>query len=68
VGATATFVGMLQNHSGQNPVLDANGNTIGCTDTTPCAKGSCVAGICMKGVFNFWTVLPRQQEDITVSQ
>jgi hypothetical protein len=68
VGETATFVGMLQNHSGQNPVLDVNGNTIPCSDAKPCSRGTCQMGICYKGVFNFWTLLPRRQEDVTISQ
>ncbi len=33
VGATATFTGMLRNNSGQNPYLDANGNTLACSTT-----------------------------------
>jgi hypothetical protein len=67
VGKTATFVGMLRNNSGQNPYLDANGNAISCSDTVPCAKGSCITGTCFKNAFNFWTINPRRQEDITVA-
>ncbi|HEX9104627.1 MAG TPA: hypothetical protein VF997_20595, partial [Polyangia bacterium] len=67
VGKTATFTGMLRNNSGQNPYLDPNGNTISCSDTVPCAKGSCISGTCFKNAFNFWTVDPRRQEDIVVA-
>jgi hypothetical protein len=64
---TATIVGMLRNNSGQNPYIDANGNTISCSATTPCAKGTCIDGTCFKNAFNFWTIDPRRQEDITVA-
>ncbi len=66
IGKTATFVGMLRNNSGQNPYLDANGNTISCSDQVPCAKGTCISGTCYKNAFNFWTVVPRRADDITV--
>jgi hypothetical protein len=70
VGATATFVGMLQNHSGQNPVVDpTTGSTVACSDANPCTKGTCQQGICYKGAYNFWTLMPRKPEDvISVSQ
>ena len=58
---------MLRNNSGQNPYLDANGNAISCSDTVPCAKGSCITGTCYKNAFNFWTIDPRRQEDIVVA-
>jgi hypothetical protein len=65
VNETATFTGMLQNHSGQNPVLDAvTGNTVACSDDNPCTKGSCQQGICYKGAYNFWTLMPRKAEDV----
>ena len=67
IGKTATFVGMLQNHSGQNPETDANGNMIACSATVSCAAGTCTNGFCYKGAYNFWTLLPRRQEDVTVS-
>jgi hypothetical protein len=68
VGATVTITGMLRNNSGQNPYLDTNGNTISCSAQMPCAKGSCIDGTCFKNAFNFWTVMPRRESDITVSQ
>ena len=50
VGKTATIVGMLQNHSGQNPYLDANGNMIACSDANrPCAKGSLRRRVLLQG-------------------
>ncbi len=67
VAKQATFVGMLRNNSGQNPYLDANGNAISCSGSVPCAKGSCITGTCYKNAFNFWTIDPRRQEDITVA-
>jgi hypothetical protein len=67
VGQTATFTGMLRNNSGQNAYIDPNGNAISCSDTVPCAKGSCISGTCFKNAFNFWTIDPRRQEDITVA-
>ena len=67
VGKTATFVGLLQNHSGQNAYYDGSGNMIACSDSNPCASGSCVNGFCYKGAYNFWTLLPRRPEDVTVS-
>lgn len=67
VGKVATFTGMLRNNSGQNPYLDPNGNAISCSDTVPCAKGSCISGTCYKNAFNFWTIDPRRQEDIVVA-
>jgi hypothetical protein len=67
VGHNATFVGMLRNNSGQNPILDVNGMTVPCNDTTLiCDQGTCTDGICKKGVFNFWTVNPRDGSDVTV--
>lgn len=67
VGKTATFVGLLQNHSGQNAYYDGSGNMIACSDSNPCVSGSCVNGFCYKGAYNFWTLLPRRPEDVTVS-
>ncbi|MCU1279005.1 MAG: hypothetical protein JWM53_2551 [bacterium] len=67
VGKTTTFTGMLRNNSGQNPYLDPNGNAISCSDTVPCAKGSCISGTCFKNAFNFWTIDPRRQEDVVVT-
>jgi hypothetical protein len=66
VGASVTVVGMLQNNSGQNPYLDANGNPITCSTQSPCAMGTCISNLCKKGSFNFWTVHPRTPADITV--
>jgi len=66
VGKTATFTGMLRNNSGQNAYLDANGNTISCSATVPCAKGNCITGTCYKNPYNFWSLDPRRQEDIVV--
>jgi hypothetical protein len=57
---------MLRNNSGQNPELDANGQKIACSATAPCSKGTCMAGYCYKGSFNFWTLNPRSPADITV--
>jgi hypothetical protein len=67
VGKQATFVGMLRNNSGQNPYIDNNGNTISCTTQMPCTKGTCIDGTCYKNAFNFWTITPRRQDDITVA-
>jgi hypothetical protein len=64
---TATVVGMLRNNSGQNPYIDPNGNAISCSATVPCAKGTCIDGTCYKNAFNFWTIDPRRQEDITIA-
>jgi hypothetical protein len=67
VGKTVTITGMLRNNSGQNPELDNNNQTIACDPTeNPCALGSCINGICMKGAFNFWTIQPRTPADVTV--
>ena len=68
VGKTMTVVGMLQNHSGQNPVVDGNGNTVSCTTQSPCAKGVCIMGECFKNAYNFWDILPRTADDISISQ
>jgi hypothetical protein len=65
-GKTLTVVGMLRNNSGQNSVLDANGMEISCSAQVVCATGSCIDGVCKKGVYNFWTIYPRSQADITV--
>jgi hypothetical protein len=67
VGKQATFVGMLRNNSGQNPYLDGNGNPISCSSTMPCARGTCLEGTCYKNAFNFWTLQPRHESDITVA-
>ena len=67
IGTTVTMVGMLRNNSGQNPILDVNGMTVPCNDTTLiCDQGTCVDGVCKKGAFNFWTVNPRDASDVTV--
>jgi hypothetical protein len=63
-GETITVRGMLRNNSGQNPVTDASGVTITCSDTTPCATGTCVEGECRKGAFNFWTIQARSTADV----
>jgi hypothetical protein len=69
VGQQITAVGMLQNHSGQNPVVDAQGNQVHCSATQSCpgATNVCIMGDCFKSAFNFWTVLPRTADDITVA-
>jgi hypothetical protein len=66
VGKTVQITGMLKNNSGQNPVLDAQGNTIGCDDASPCATGKCIDGLCRKNPFNFWTIIPRTAQDVVV--
>jgi hypothetical protein len=66
VGKTLTVVGMLRNNSGQNPELDGSGQKIACSATAPCSKGTCMAGYCFKGSFNFWTLNPRSPADVTV--
>jgi hypothetical protein len=66
IGKTMTITGMLRNNSGQNPELDANNMNIACSTANPCAKGTCVSGICMKGPYNFWTINPRTPEDVVV--
>jgi hypothetical protein len=66
VGKTLTVVGMLRNNSGQNPELDGSGQKIACSATAPCSKGTCMAGYCYKGAFNFWTLNPRSPADVTV--
>ncbi|MGZ6950313.1 MAG: hypothetical protein ACXVJY_19760 [Ilumatobacteraceae bacterium] len=65
-GKMVTVVGMLRNNSGQNPVLDANNQPISCDASTPCTKGTCVEGQCVKNPFNFWTINPRTPTDIVV--
>jgi hypothetical protein len=65
VAKPITVRGMLKNSSGQNPVLDANGNPTACDDKTPCAGGTCTLGICKKMPYNFWTVTVRGSDDIT---
>lgn len=64
IGSTLDVIGMLQNHSGQNAYTDAAGNEISCSNTVPCAKGTCIQGTCYKGAYNFWTILPRTAADI----
>ncbi len=59
-----TVRGMLQNHSGQNPVVNAMNQMVSCSSTQPCATGSCIQNYCYKGVYNFWTILPRDTSDI----
>ncbi len=66
-----TVTGMLQNGSGQNPVLDTNNQPVTCSTTQDClnapsAKGTCdpLDRICKKGVYNFWTIYPRTVDDI----
>jgi hypothetical protein len=68
VGAQLTVVGMLQNHSGQNPVVDANGNQVHCSATQMCPTASnvCIMGDCFKTAYNFWDILPRTVDDLTV--
>jgi hypothetical protein len=68
VGKQMSVVGMLQNHSGQNPVLDSSGNIVSCTTQNPCAKGTCIMGECYKNAYNFWSIIVRSAEDITVTQ
>jgi hypothetical protein len=67
IGNTITVTGMLQNHSGQNPILDPNGNIVSCTPQMPCSKGTCIMGECYKNAYNFWTVIPRSAADISVA-
>lgn len=67
VGKTVTITGMLQNHSGQNPVLDPNGNIVSCTPQMPCSKGTCIMGECYKNAYNFWSIIPRTAGDISVA-
>ena len=64
VGKDVTVRGMLKNASGQNPLYDAAGNTIACSDQAPCAAGVCSMAICKKNPFNFWTVTLRDGNDI----
>jgi hypothetical protein len=66
VGKTLTVVGMLQNHSGQNPVVDANGNIVSCSAQLACpgATNVCIMGECYKSAYNFWTILPRTPDDL----
>ncbi len=68
VGNQITVVGMLQNHSGQNPVVDGNGNQVHCsqTQTCPSASNVCIMGDCFKTAYNFWDILPRTADDISV--
>jgi hypothetical protein len=65
VGKAATFTGMLRNSSGQNPVLDASGKTLTCDAQTACLTGTCVEGECRKNPYNFWTIVVRDQNDIS---
>lgn len=59
---------MLCNWSGQNEVTTPP--TMCGHDQTVCdnnAAGSlCVDGTCKNGVYDFWTILPRHEGDITV--
>jgi hypothetical protein len=68
VNAQLTVVGMLQNHSGQNPAVDANGNQAHCSATQSCPSASnvCIMGDCFKTAYNFWDILPRTADDLTV--
>ena len=45
-------------------LFDDKGNNIPCSEQAPCASGVCVAGICKKNPYNFWTVLVRDAADI----
>jgi hypothetical protein len=69
IGNTLSVVGMLQNHSGQNAVVDSKGNTVSCSATQACPSSSnvCIMGDCYKSAYNFWTILPRTADDITVT-
>lgn len=67
IGKTITVTGMLQNHSGQNPILDPNGNIVSCTPQMPCQRGTCIMGECYKNAFNFWSIIPRSADDISVA-
>lgn len=66
VGKTLTVTGMLRNNSGRNPVLDSEGNPVACNDSLPCGSGTCLGGVCMKGAFNFWSIVVRTPADIQV--
>lgn len=65
IGDDVTIRGVLRNSSGQNPVTDANGSQVSCSDSNPCASGNCQEdGYCWKRAFNFWTVYPSTAADI----
>lgn len=66
VGKTVSFTGMLKNASGQNDHVDEAGNKITCDAVTPCARGTCVDGICKRNPFNFWTIVVRDARDVSV--
>ena len=67
VSKKLTVVGMLRNNSGQNAYADANGNPITCSPTNACAQGTCGPdGICKKAAYNFWTIVPRTPDDVTI--
>lgn len=64
-----TVTGALRNFSGQNP---AEPLTV-CAAKSDCAAAGfsssteCVEGLCRKGAFNFWNILPRDPSDIVVN-
>lgn len=66
VGSSVTVNGMLKNSSGQNKDVDANGDPLTCSASTPCANANdtCLNNICYKGPYNFWTIVLRDGDDL----
>jgi hypothetical protein len=64
-----TVTGALRNFSGQNPQVPETA----CTDKSDCTAAGfptstdCVEGLCRKGAYNFWTILPRTPSDIVLN-
>ena len=72
VGNLVTVVGMLQNHSGQNPMVDpSTGQILACSPTGACTAGGktgvCIQGECYKNAYNFWNIMPRTPDDVIVT-
>ena len=61
-----TVTGMLRNASGQK---DTTSPPTLCATTKDCAdqglaSSTCVEGSCRNGVYNFWSIVPRDPSDI----
>ena len=67
VGKQATFSACCATTRGRTRTSTTTATSISCTTQMPCAKGTCIDGTCYKNAFNFWTITPRRQDDITVA-
>ena len=71
-GCLITVTGMLKNSSGQVDDLgSAGGAPTACKTSADCVAAGlgsdpCVEGTCKKGLYDFWTILPRSASDIVV--